>query len=227
MTTFFVRKNLLYLFAGGLFVVFVLLSFFYSVFLSRTKAVPIYTNFYFLVTEEMHVEAGAELIKLEGGAGYVLCCEGREYAVISVYLKEGEGESVHAAMTQLGKTVQILPVKIDYLYLKGKDKKKESVYLSALNVLKGYISLMEECVGLLDKGSTQESVKRILIAMRRQILYTVKQYQREYSPFSRLCRQIAEGLADVENEILYASELRYLSCQMVDGYLSLCGQFKL
>ena len=183
--------------------------------------------FYFLAIDEMHVEAGAELVKLEGGAGYVLCLDKKEYAITSVYLKEREGESVRAAMLQYGKAVRLLSIRIDNLYFKGKEKKREKVYISALNILKGYISLMQECVELLDCGATQESIKRILLVLRKQMLYTAKKYDKEYTTFARICRQSAGDIAIIENEIIYASDLRYLSCQMADGYLTLCKQFAL
>ncbi len=227
MTTFFLRKKLWHALVGGISILLVVLSFGYSVFLSQIKVVPIYTSFYFLVTEELHVEAGAELIKLEGGAGYVLCLDGKEYAVSSVYLKKSDGESVCAAMLQCGKAVRILPIQIDNLYLKGSNKKKEKVYTSALNLLKGCISLLQECVEYLDNGATQESIKRILLALRKQIVYISAQYNKKYAAFSRLCTQSARELQNIENDIIYASDLRYLSCQMVDGYLTLCRQFTL
>lgn len=227
MATFFLRKKLGHALVCGISIVFVVLSFGYSVFLSQIKVVPIYTSFYFLTTEELHVEAGAELIKLEGGAGYVLCLDGKEYAVSAVYLKESEGESVRAAMLQCGKSVRLLPIQIDNLYLRGSDKKKEKVYTSALNLLNGCISLLQECVEYLDNGATQESIKRILLILRRQMVYISVQYNKEYATFSRLCTQSARELQNIENEIIYASDLRYLTCQMVDDYITLCRQFAL
>jgi hypothetical protein len=45
-------------------------------------------EFHFLVSEEKSVEAGAEIMKLEGGAGYILRYKDKEYAVLSVYLSQ-------------------------------------------------------------------------------------------------------------------------------------------
>lgn len=219
------RKKVIGIFTLLLSVLFVLLSFFYSVFLSQIKVVPVRERFYLLVAEELRIEAGAEFIKLEGGAGYLLRYEGKDYLLMSVYLSETDGESVRVSLTGMGRAVQLLSVSIKYLYFKGTQKKQTTMYTTALDTLKSYLCVMERCVSMLDNGATQESVKRILLPMRRQLLYLSKLYKMEYSPFAKLCFSIATELGKIENGILYARDLRYLSCGIVDGYLRLCSAF--
>lgn len=225
MTTFFLRKKVIGIFTLVLSLFFVSLSFFYSVFLSQTKVVSVRETFYLLVAEELHVEAGAEFVKLEGGAGYLLYLDGKEYLLMSVYLKESEGESVRVALTGMGRAVRLLSVSVRNLYFKGGEKRKANMYVGALNILKGYLSVVGECVSRLDNGATQESIQRILTPMRSQWLYLSNAYKVKYPSFSNLCDSLVSELYGIENEIIYARDLRYLSCGMVDGYLRLCNEF--
>jgi hypothetical protein len=225
MAAFFLRKKVIGIFTLLLSVLFVLLSFFYSVFLSQIKVVPVRERFYLLVAEELHVEAGAEFVKLEGGAGYLLSLDGKEYLLMSVYLKESEGESVRVALTGMGRAVRLLSVSVENLYFKGNEKSRANMYVSALNILKGYLSVVGECISKLDNGATQESIKRILTPMRSQLLYLSNAYKRENFIFSNLCDALASELYGIESEIIYVRDLRYLSCGIVDGYLQVCKKF--
>ena len=227
MATSFLQKKLIYGLSIFISAFIVVLSFFYGVFLSKTKVVARFETFYLLVAEELRIEAGAEFIKLEGGAGYLLRYEGTDYLLMSVYLSETDGESVRVSLTGMGRAVQLLSVSVKYLYFKGEEKEQSTMYMSALDALKSYLCVMERCVSMLDNGATQESVKRILIPMRRQLLYLSNLYKTEYSPFAKLCSSIATELGEMENGILYTRDLRYLSCGIVDGYLRLCKKFTL
>ena len=107
-------------------VVVVCISFAYTAILTQTKAVDVNLCFYFLVTEDMRVDASAVFIKLEGGAGYLLRDEGKEYVVLSVYLEENDGRMVREALARQGKSTQIISVGIKTIYLKlAKDKEKD------------------------------------------------------------------------------------------------------
>ena len=227
MTTFFLRKKIYTAIATSICFLFVVLSLLYGVFLRRTYKVVLDTAFYLLVSEETHLEVGAEFIKLEGGAGYFLHMDGKDYLLMSVYLKEDEGESVCAALSGSGKSVRLLPIYVEHLYFKGGEKSAANTYVSALNMLKSYLSVINACVTALDKGETQEGVKRILMPLCRQLEYLAENYKTKYLAFSRGCGLLATELRATCGEIVYARDLRYIACGLVDEYLQLCRQFAL
>ena len=66
----------------------------YTGLLSSMEIAPIDGGFYFLVSQDVRVEAGAEFTKLEGGAGYVLEEDGTHYVAISVFLNRESAQSV-------------------------------------------------------------------------------------------------------------------------------------
>ncbi len=227
MSTFFLRKKGMCYVAWGLSVLFTVFVMLYSVMLSQTRVVDVRTAFYFLVSEETHVEAGAEFVKLEGGAGYLLSCDGKGYAVFSVYLKEEDGLAVQAALSESGKAAQLLPIFIDCLFFKGADRKKENIYLSALNCLKEYAQVFAACASHLEKGIPQERIKRILLPAQNQLKALSKSYKKTFAAFSKLCKRLSEQLVAYNSNILYARDLRYLLCSTAVGYLELCETFAL
>ncbi len=164
----------------------------------------------------------AEFTKLEGGAGYLLTEKDGQYVALSVYLTEGDGLAVQAGLEE-GST-RLLRKGISSLYFKGKDKKKSALYRNALRILEGYICVLEECISRLEKGATQESCKRILQILRRQFVFAEKEYA-EYPAFSLSCGEWAKELEKIDEETVYAKDLRYLLCWQAERYLQLCEDF--
>ena len=227
MTTFFLRKKYISKWLGGISVGLIFLFVLYSAFLSQSMVRGVYTSFYIVVTENMHVEVGAEFSKLEGGAGYLMRVDGRECAVLSVYLKESDAKRVCAAVAQTGTNAKFLPIMVKRLYFQGKERKKADVYLSALSILKGYLTVLQESISLLDKGATQERVKWFIASLRQQMGYSARNYKTKYPAYAQLCEEISEDFLKLEKSVLYARDLRYISCKIVEGYLRLCQQFEL
>lgn len=226
MSTFFLRKkHLSFGLLGLVSILFVFSSFLYTIFVGQRQAVDVNSSFYLLVSGETNIEAGAEFVKLEGGAGYLFTTDEGEYIVLSIYLREDKGETVLKKMEESGEKVQLMPIHIKKLYFDNREKEKQNTYLSGLNLIEEYLSVLENCIEILDKGGTQESIKRILSPMEKQIYFLAQDFQEKYDDFSRLCQQIAIELQKINNQIIYTRDLRYLSCQMVDGYLGLCKQF--
>lgn len=224
---FFIKKCctwLVTLFAFGV----TIGSFAYAGQLSCVETVALDNNFYYLVSEDMQMEAGAEFIKLDGGAGYLLDMDGEEWVAMSVYLKEMDGVSVLNNLRKTGKTGKILAVKADRLYLKTKTQQKNALkYKGAFDSLYGCMQVLENCVFSLDKGMTQESCKRLLNALKRQFSYLKKEYQTEFSACSMLCKSAEEALTEMLSNTVYLRDLRYLSCQLAEGYVVLANEFSL
>ena len=214
--------------AVALSVVVVCISFAYTAILTQTKAVDVNLCFYFLVTEDMRVDASAVFIKLEGGAGYLLRDEGKEYVVLSVYLEENDGRMVREALARQGKSTQIISVGIKTIYLKlAKDKEKSNVYMGAFQCLRGYAKALAEIILYLDSGGTQEACKRVLQPLIRQMLFLSEEYMEGYPAFSRVCRTTANSLAEIYNGTIYVRDLRYLLCELAEKSVSLALRFSL
>ena len=207
-------------------IIFVVICTTYAVTLSKAKAIPFEVKVYFLVGQDMQVEAGAEFIKWNGGAGYLLECEGAQYAVISVFFDRGSAESVQERLRENGQKTEVLLEGRDTLYFKGKEKKNCAMYLSALSLFKNYMSVLENCIGRLENGMTQESCRRILTMLQKQFHYSARSFE-GYTTFSKLCRQSEEWLEEVCKETIYLRDLRYLLCWQAEKYIKLCDDFSL
>ena len=223
---FFYRK-IYKLVAGLAAVCFTVFCFVYALFLSRAKSVEIKTGFFYLVREETNVEVGAEFVKLEGGAGYLLRQNGKDYVVLSVYLQEEDSLAVQANLTD-GEDTQLLYAGVDALYFKTyREKKNAAVYVGALEVLREYMGVFDGVIGLLEDGATQESVKRILLPLSRQLSYLSQEYAESYPDFSSVCQRYAKRIEEYCAEILFVGDLRYELCAMTGEYLSLANEFSL
>ena len=122
-TNFFCLR--LYRRLGILFLTAVLLFFFmYSCVILHSQSVCFDGEFYFLVTEDERVAAGAEFSKLEGGAGYLLEYDGDCFVAINVFMDRNSAEIVQGRAVEV-KTSQgaVVGVKLE----DGREYPAESV----------------------------------------------------------------------------------------------------
>ena len=209
---------------GGIAFVFVLLCSLYALFLSHAKEMELKTGFFYLVRNDVHAEVGAEFIKLEGGAGYLLRKNGRDYAVVSVYLCEKDALAVQATTHETG----IIYEGVDTLYFKtAQEKKNAAVYVGALNILYDGLSILNGAISLLEDGATQERVKGILLPLSSQFAFLANEYEQRYTTFSSVCRRCAERLQELCAEILFVGDLRYELCALTGEYLALARSFSI
>ena len=138
-------------------------------------------EFHFLVSEEKSVEAGAEIMKLEGGAGYILRYKDKEYAVLSVYLSQEDALSVQEVLSLQNKRAHLLCLSTKSLCFRGKRlRKKVSLYMGALQTFYAYLVLLEENITRLEVGLTQEKSKGLLTGLKRQLSYISEVYADVY-----------------------------------------------
>ncbi len=207
-------------FSCALAMLFVAATLVYAACVGSAKAVDVSIAFYFLVSEDTRVEAGAEFIKLDGGAGYLLA----EGVALSVYRKKEEGISVQAGLSESGKRTTLIEKEVKKLYFCGMQKRNYKTFLSAIELYDGCISVLDECISRLEKGMTQEACRRILTHLRRQFAQAGKLY-RGYSEFAALCKREEENLATFEDGNVYGRDLRYLLCAQAESLLELCDAF--
>ncbi len=207
-------------------IIIVCIALAYTCLLTTATAVGESKYYYFLTSKTHAIEVGAEFARLEGGAGYLCEVNGKEYVALSVYETLEDGQVVQANLKKQGKETEILTIGGQTLYFKGRQKNHAKLYEGGLRLLEKYISFLSECISRLEKGTTQQTCKRLLSVLQRQYEYTGEEYA-AYKAFSKLCKQSAEKLATINKNTVYLKDLRYLLCWQVENYGKLCGEFSL
>ena len=183
-------------------------------------------SFYFLVADSTHVEASAYIATLQGGAGYLLQADGREYSALSVYLSEDEGRQAQKALC--AEEYILLEKRVEKLYFKTRaEKMKSNAVLNALRCLHDSIEVLSGEIRRLEEGATQESSKQTLGILAKQFSHLQMEYGATFGKFSAIC---AHAKAEIEKSvagIVYSRELRYLSCMLCDSYMHLCEEFSI
>ena len=205
---------------------FILCCVSYAYQISQAESIVFAGKVYFLVSNDTRIEASAEFVKWDGGAGYLLEHEGSQYVAYTVFLDEKEGRSVQSKLTTKGKASSLLQTGSKTLYFKGKEKAKAKVYVNALNLLKSYIRLLSDCIGMLDNGMTQEASKRVLTILAKQ-LYCAKNNYSGYAAFAALCEKAEGDVLKICQGEVYLKDLRFLLCGLAEKYTKLCAAFSL
>ncbi len=221
----FLKKNLFRIASLAL-TLFCVLGCMYASLITNAKRVDVNSHFYFLVTDDVKTEVGAEFAKLEGGAGYLLEHGGSEFVALAVYLEEGEGLTVQENLQKEGKITSLLQKGVLALWFKGVKKKRANLYVNGLNTFKSYIYLLNETINRLDKGLTQERCKSLLNTQVKQYQYA-KECYREYSALSDIFEKSAQQLFAILEEVVYLKDLRYLLCWQTEKYIGLCEEFSI
>lgn len=200
----------------------------YAKTLSAVETVALNTDFYYLVSEETRIEVSAELIKLEGGAGYLLQEKDGDCVALNVYLSEKDANSVLRSINGSEKNLSVKRRSSDKLYLKTlTDKKNALTYKGAFDSLYGCMQVIENCAFRLENGMTQESCKRILKKVQGQLGYLSAEYKNSFPDFATLCENKGNALGEILEDIVYLKDLRYVLCEMAGGYVALTDNFKL
>ena len=222
MFTEFFSKKLM----GGISLTIVTFCVGYAFALSRVKCEDFYGAVYFLTSQELQVEAGAEFIKWDGGAGYLLKSEEGECLAISVFFDEASAQKVQKRLCASGKKTNILQKGKEKLYFKGKEKAKSNFYMGALNLFKSYMHILENCIGGLEDGMTQEACKRMLKILEKQFAHSRRVYE-DYKVFANVCLESKKAIKEMSEGIVYLKDLRYLLCWQAEKYIELCNAFSL
>lgn len=182
--------------------------------LSKLERVGQTKIFYFLLSTETNVEVGIEFSKLDGGAGYLLEYAGEEYVALSVYENKEAGEKIQALLQDRGKETLLLQVGGSQIY---------RCDLNCMRLIESYISVLNQCIVGLEKGMTQESCKRSLKILQRQLTFAVKQYVD--IACIQVLKLVDEELFDIIQQDVYAKDLRYVLCMLVDNYTRISAKF--
>ena len=225
MTTDFFMKKWLKRWFCFVACVFVISSCLYAHLLSQTLSVWHGKSFYFLLSKAEHVEAGRYDAVLSGGAGYPIACEERMGLALAVYLTEKDASAVQSVLQE---ETEVMKISVDTLYFKTRaEKANMAVYQSGLSCLHSCMQVLQEIIFRLDNGETQQSALRLLSKLKHQFTFMEKEYQARYPLFSKTCKHVHEALREVMAGTVYASDLRYLLCELAVAYIDMAGEFSL
>ncbi|MBE7084920.1 MAG: hypothetical protein E7368_02565 [Clostridiales bacterium] len=197
----------------------------YTRYLNNATVEAVSQNYYLLVSDSTHVEASTHQIVLNGGAGYLLEMDGREYVTISAYPTRAEAEKVQSGLAE--KTT-VLSVGRKQLYFKSaKEKKRAKQVVGALSCLEDAIEVLHQEISRLENGATQESSKKILQILKKQFDYLGTEYGEEYEKFAKVCQWASEFIGAIMEDVVYARDMRYLECALCVSYHELTEEFSL
>lgn len=227
-TDLFNKKRWAYIGLSQIFALFTFIFLIYAAFLSRAESVWLGKSFYFLVSQTEHIEVATYDARLNGGAGYLLEYNGRDYVALAVYLNEEDGNTVQAAMMKNGENTGLIQVNVNRLYFKGCEEKKHApLYQGALDCLYGCMEVLGVEIERLDDGATQQSSVRTLGLLLRQLKYLAAEYQTSYTACATVCNEAEECLRGILENTIYTKDLRYLLCNLSSEYIRLASAFAL
>ena len=155
-TVFFIKKHIFSWILRVFSLAFVVSALAYAAFLSSVQKLPFAKSFYFLVSQTTKVEVGIFDAQLEGGAGYFLEKNGKQYVALSVYFNKIDARAVENRLRKEGREVALLSYDVEGLYFK-REKEKATFYKNALESLYVCLRQINLETQRLDKGATQQS----------------------------------------------------------------------
>ena len=193
--------------------------------LNYATSVWVGKSFYFVVSENTHVDVTTHETRLDGGAGYLFDYEGNAYVVWSVYFKEADGMAVQVGISE---PTMLIKADVSCLHFKTREqKRKKNLFKGALDSFYGCIDVLSQGIAKLDNGLTQQACKRILSLLQKEFLYMATTYRESYPQFSNVCADIQTSIEALLKETVYNKDLRYLLCSACDAYIRLSSAFSL
>lgn len=219
----FLCKKILKIFISGCGFIIVTFCLAYAYTLYHADVVRMDRQFSFVVREYESVDVGVFETEQIGGAGYALSLDGKDYVAVNVYNSVSVAERVQ---TTLGDAYAVHTVKLNDLYFSTRrEKRNAEVYIGAFSSLDGCIQVLSQEIERLDTGATQQSSKRVLTLLKRQLSYLSATYAQSYPRFSKVCEKTVLALERETEEIVYAQQLRYVLCSLCVDYSQLTRQF--
>ena len=181
-------------------------------------------SFYFLVSSSTHIQASTQFVEWSGGAGYLLEYSGCEQATFAVYLSEGDGLQVQAVLTEQDTKLVCMSVDCIYLYKKSDKQNRKSIQ-GAFQTLYNCCEVLEQIIDRFAKGGTQESGKRLLNTLQKQLSFLGEEYAKNFPQYADVCMKAAERISQLEEASVYLKDLRYLLCELCVSYVRLANSF--
>ena len=194
----------------------------YAILLSKAEKIDTDKSFFFLVDTSMHLEASAQLTVWRGGAGYLLQASDKEYVAYCVYFDREYAEKVQQEVPDS----LLLEITAPAVFLKNrKDKANALLYREGLSNLYLYAECLNAGITSLEKGQTQESIKKYLKTLSGHCFRLFSLYKEGFSECARIFQEQAKQLSNAISDTVYLNNLRYILCQCIDGYLCIADKF--
>lgn len=228
MTADFFREKRL-VFISALSALIVGLGVFYAGWIRGATSVEQNGAFYFLVSNEEHVQASAENAYLSGGAGYVLTGGENVCAAYACYFTESGAEQAQSNLAERGIRASVLRAGGATLYFKSEREKANAKHVkAAFNAAYTCARLLGDLADGAETGVyTQEALKELLWETNRAIgglraaaLNCVPTLSAAFSDVYKKIEEIAGG-------IVFAKNIRYAQLCLCDGYLLAAREFSL
>lgn len=185
------------------------------------QRLPLGYAFYYLVSDSENVEASVYAAKSDGGAGFVLPQKTQSVVAWSVYLTERDGLSVCAALQESGKAYRLEAMYLEHLRVRGAKKKQSGRLIGLFRSMYGSLMLLEQEIFRLDKGATQESSRRILRELGKQLAYLEKTCVADFPECAVFCADMKIAVEAAAESTIYGKELRNLLCESCYRYVQL------
>lgn len=224
MSVFFLRKKLFIITGYILSFLITATSLICAVIINNAYVYKHERNFYFLVSENPHLQVSGFEIQMENGAGYLVESGDDKYIALSVYLRESDGNKALESASERFDDLKVLSIGSANLYFKNRTEKREATsIINGLNTLLGGIRALNNEITRLEKGATQESSKRVLTDVAKPLGYLGTENEYFQSAGAIAVDTINKSIAD----IVYLKDLRYLLCQLCMEYTRICSKFSL
>ena len=191
--------------------------------LHYAKVIAVNTSFSFVVKKCDNVAVGGFETEQIGGAGYSITVGGATYVAVGVYDSYSVAQNIAQS---LGETYLVHTLQANDLYFTTKEQKKNAaIYVGALSSLNGCMQVLSQEIIRLDNGATQNSSRHVVQDLYNQFAYLGETYKNMYPPFSQVCKESANELLLIGEDIIYAQKLRRLQCALSVEYCQLCKEF--
>lgn len=216
----FIKKAALFLC-----VLFIVFSCAISAVLTFSEVRTFRRSFHFVVLRTEKIEVSAGLSELDGGAGYVM--KSGEGVALGVYFSLSQAERVREEASMRYEPLVVLSFSTEkFRFHSRHEKENADKIIAAFSTLHEYLRLVfDECTRL-ETGGTQESSKRIVSGVARQLAYLGKENEGADGAFAKACKNASEELFNAAEGIVYASKLRAFLCKYAEEYLSLAERYR-
>lgn len=183
----------------------------YAYRLSETDCVTADFPFYYLTVEESGAEACAQMMRLEGGAGYFL----DDKVVLAVYFTLYDAQSVREKVLSEYPDASILSCQAGEIYLEGETA---DTSLAAFGVFYRQLQELNGLATKLDNGWTQQRAKKYLDCLRDSMSTLQKTYA-QVKGYTVLCDTAYTCLDEMRDDVLLSREIRYTVCDLSQVFL--------
>lgn len=214
----FIKKTILY---ASFVVLLTCLTYAHAI--QNAVVVSIGERFVFVVKDCENIEVGVFETQQIGGAGYTWSEEDNVYISVGVYSTVSQAERVAETLGEEYQVKVMMPN--DLYFTTSTQKRMADMYKGAFSSLDGCMQVLSQEINRMERGATQQSTKRILNEVQRQFRYLQQEYEISYPSYAAVCKNAEEQLGLMTEDIVYASKLRYLLCELSVAYCQLASRF--